>query len=395
MSLRIAFLSKYGAAATRSWSGIPYFASTSLARHGARIEDLGPMPEWPVRLMAARRKLERKIGLNPCLPGRTPGYARACARLALARMQALKQAPDIVFSPAGSVFLAHLEAEIPIVYLSDATFRLMVDYYPDFTGLSPHYREAADAMERAAIRRAALLIYPTHWAAESAIRDYGADERKILIAPLGANFLDEDISSPERGPEDGICRLLFVGVEWPRKGGAIALNVQRLLLERGIAAELTIVGTRPPEPIDLPGVHCIPFLDKSRPEDRERFRELYQTAHFFLLPTRSECFGIVFCEAAAYSLPVVTTRTGGVPEVVRDGENGFTFPSEDDGRMYAARIAEIWADGERYRSLRASSRAAFETRLNWDAWARTVLPVMETLRRPNDIRENLPRAVGA
>ena len=227
----------------------------------------------------------------------------------------------MVFSPAGSMLVAHLATDIPVVYLSDATVRLMLDYYPEFTGLSKRAIRTADALEQAAIARAALLVYPTRWAADSAVNDYGADPGKILVAPLGANFLEDEIDRGEIDragppPDDGVCRLLFVGADWQRKGGAIALDTVRHLQALGVPCRLTVVGTHPPGRVDLPGVEFVGYLDKSRPEDRARLNTLYREAHFFVLPTRNECYGIVFCEAAAYGLPVLATRTGGVPDVV-------------------------------------------------------------------------------
>ncbi|MCI0596961.1 MAG: glycosyltransferase family 4 protein, partial [candidate division Zixibacteria bacterium] len=91
-----------------------------------------------------------------------------------------------------------------------------------------------------------------------------------------------------------------------------------------------------------------------------------------LLPTRYECYGVVFCEAAAFGLPVITTDTGGVSGVVREGENGYLLPYEAGGADYAQLIAEICADENRYNELVQKSRKEFEDRLNWDTWAQTV-----------------------
>jgi glycosyltransferase involved in cell wall biosynthesis len=80
---------------------------------------------------------------------------------------------------------------------------------------------------------------------------------------------------------------------------------------------------------------------------------------------------MVFCEAAAYGLPVVATRTGGVPEIVTEGENGVTLPLEARGDAYARVIARIHADEACYRHMAACGRRAFETRLNWEVWGDT------------------------
>lgn len=398
--MRIAIVSAMDVGDPRAWSGTPYYAKEGLAGQGADIVDLGPMPGWPLRAMHARREIERRVGMSQSLPGASIAYSRFCGRLARARLARLPQRPDMVLSPAGSPLVANLATDLPIAYLSDATVRQMVGYYAEFTGLSARSVRTAEALEAAAIRRASLLVYPTHWAAESAIRDYGADPRRILVAPFGANIGDAEIDRDSGPPDDGVCRLLFVGADWQRKGGEIALNVLRQLQDAGVRSQMTLVGARPPGAVDLPGARFVGFLDKTRPEHRRQLNALYRESNFFVLPTRNECYGIVFCEAAAYGLPVLATRTGGVPEVVRDGVTGFTQPFDDDGTGYAARIAEIWADPDRYRALRAASRAAFETRLNWTVWSRAVLGAMtRAAARPlgapapaAEARTNLPPA---
>lgn len=77
---------------------------------------------------------------------------------------------------------------------------------------------------------------------------------------------------------------------------------------------------------------------------------------------------MVLAEANAFGLPVITTQTGGIPSIVREGENGFMLPLSARGSDYAKVIAEVYQDEQRYIELVISSRVAFEQRLNWDAW---------------------------
>ncbi|MCI0596883.1 MAG: glycosyltransferase family 4 protein, partial [candidate division Zixibacteria bacterium] len=113
-------------------------------------------------------------------------------------------------------------------------------------------------------------------------------------------------------------------------------------------------------------------LDKNDPRQNERLTRLFLESDFLLLPTRYECYGVVFCEAAAFGLPVIAADTGGVSGVVREGENGHLLPYEVGGADYARLIAEIYRDDDRYYELVRKSRKLFEERLNWDVWAQTV-----------------------
>ena len=211
----------------------------------------------------------------------------------------------------------------------------MFDYYPRFRNLTRGARREADELERAAISRSELLIYPTNWAARSAIEDYGADPAKVHVLAYGANMTTAPTREAAIAPrQNSPCKLIFVGVDWSVKGGAIALDAYRRLRGAGVEAELTIVGCVPPDPIEDPGVSVIPFLDKNDPEQQRRLSELYLGADFLILPTRCECYGIVFCEASAHGLPSITTATGGVPDVVRDGTNGYALAASAGGEEF-------------------------------------------------------------
>ena len=141
-------------------------------------------------------------------------------------------------------------------------------------------------------------------------------------------------------------------------------------------AELIVCGCIPPRGVVHPRMKIIPYLDKNHEGQRKRLEELYAQSDFFLLPTRNECFGIAMCEANAFGLPVITTETGGVSGVIRDGENGFLLPYEARGDVYAERIARVYRDVYEYRYLVKGSRAAYEERLNWDVWGKAMKEVL-------------------
>ena len=147
----------------------------------------------------------------------------------------------------------------------------------------------------------------------------------------------------------------------------------------GVQAELTVCGCVPPSNFSHPRMKVIPFLDKNDKLQRKKLEKLLMQSDFLLLPTRGDCTPIVFCEASAYGLPVITANTGGVAGVIRDGENGFMLPFSARGAEYAEVIANVYREDQRYTDLVKSSRAAFEERLNWDTWGAIVKQLLANL----------------
>src|SRR5437763_11247213 len=231
-----------------------------------------------------------------------------------------------------------------------------------------------------AYQNATVLLYCSYWAARSAIEDYGVDPEKVHTIFFGANL--DTIPSREMvlaRKKSERCRLLFMGLGWERKGGAIAFETLLELEKLGIQAELIVCGCTPPKGVAHERMRVIPFLDKNDERQSKEIENLYAMSDFLLVPTRCDAYGHVFCEASAFGLPSITTNTGGVPEVIRNGENGYVLAESAGGSEYLEVIAEVYQDDQRYTALVQSSRAAFESRLNWDAWGSAVKQVLQDI----------------
>ncbi len=299
--------------------------------------------------------------------------AKGYAKVVRARLD--RDPVDLIFVPSASTVAAFLETSAPMIYLSGATFASMQSYYPQFSQLSIRSIREGNLIEKRSIENADLLLYASQWAAQSAVQNYDADRSKIHVLPYGANLDRDEIPPKSRVLSrvgDKPCRLLFLGVDWQRKGGDIAFETLLELERQGIEAELTVCGCTPPAGLSHKRMIVIPYLNKNDDFQRRKLMNLLMNSDFLLLPTRSECFGVVFCEASAFGLPIITTDTGGVGGAVRNGENGFMLPLEASGHDYANLIAQLSTNDSRYYELVRSSRRAFDERLNWDAWGTTV-----------------------
>ncbi len=97
----------------------------------------------------------------------------------------------------------------------------------------------------------------------------------------------------------------------------------------------------------------------------ERLSQAYASADIFVFPSRLETFGLVVIEAMAAGLPVVAARVGGVSDVLREGETGYTFASGDTGALTAG-IRKIAGNPAAMTYMGAQARAYAETQ-SWDA----------------------------
>ena len=368
--VRIGFVSAAGPEDIRAQSGIPWFMRQALERYCGKVDHLGPLQPWIARpLHLASRASQRLSRRYRFIDTNGERLSRAYARLLSPRIVSADN--DWLFAPYASAEIAYLETTKPIVYYSDATFRIMCDYYPGFTGLSRRSRRAGDELERRAIDRATIACFASDWAAASARRDYGAPPDKVVVVPMSANFLDPPPVESLRFDRDGASiRLLFVGVDWERKGGPIAYDTLVALRCMGMKATLTVVGCAPPARINGAGVSILGFLSKSRPDQRATLEAVFRDADVLIAPTSAECYGCVFVEAAAFALPSVATNTGGVSSAMAGGASGLLLPPGSTGQQYAEAIMDVMADPCRYHALRVSARRAFDTQLSWTAWSR-------------------------
>ncbi|MFM7219206.1 MAG: glycosyltransferase family 4 protein [Nodosilinea sp.] len=94
----------------------------------------------------------------------------------------------------------------------------------------------------------------------------------------------------------------------------------------------------------------------------------YASADAFIFPSRTETLGLVLLEAMAAGCPVVAANSGGIPDIVTDGVNGFLFdPRDDTGAIHATR--RLIASGEERDVLRQNAVAEAE-RWGWSAATR-------------------------
>jgi glycosyltransferase involved in cell wall biosynthesis len=272
----------------------------------------------------------------------------------------------MVFSP-GSLPIAYLDCHQPIAFWTDATFAAMIGFYPEYSRLADACVAHGNMADQSALSRSSVAFYSSEWAADSAVRMYSVDPAKVRVVPFGANvewgFTINQVEDFISSRPSGSCNMLFIGVDWARKGGDLAVSIAQRIEESGIPVRLDVVGCQPACALPrFARVHG--YISKRDPDGRDALLGLLRQSHFLLLPSRAEAYGVAAAEASSVGVPTIATAVGGLPTVVRDGVTGYCLPKESTPEQYATLILSI-LDSSAYHDLAVSSFHDYEARLNW------------------------------
>jgi len=234
---------------------------------------------------------------------------------------------DVIFSMANTMLLAYLKTDIKTIHYSEGPCVNMFNEHPYLLNLCKRSIKEHTILEKNAFDNADLILFPTNWAINNAIKSYNKTNTKLI--PFGANintkYTDEDIQSIITNRATNKCKLLFIGVSWKYKGADTAVKVAEELHQRNINVHLDLVGIKD-APIALPDyITNHGFISKHTEEGKNKLIKLFKEAYFFILPTLFDCAPIVVAEASSFGVPALSNRVGGVNCVVKDNLNGMTF----------------------------------------------------------------------
>jgi glycosyltransferase involved in cell wall biosynthesis len=362
---KIAFLCSGPPTDRKIWSGTIFKMYESFLAHNIEVEwiQVNRFTNLESKFFLSIENLHKKIfnrGFN-----RNHFIAKAFSASKKLQKVLKNSDVDLIFAPTTIADIAFLKTDKPIIYLNDATFHQLLNYYGGMSGFGWLSKKTTVFIEKLALQKSDFLIFSSNWAAKHAEDFYQIPKDKIEVIKFGSNA-----TAPDKIVEknySGEITFLFLGVEWERKGGQIALDAIKILRDRNYSVKLQVVGCIPPME-DAEAMNVIPFLNKNNPEEARQIFNFLQNSHFMFMPTRADCTPISFCEAASYGLPVISTDTGGVATVVEQGETGILLPINARAEEYANEIEILLQNPEQIRALSQNAREKYENELNWSVW---------------------------
>ncbi|MGD0351661.1 MAG: glycosyltransferase family 4 protein [Verrucomicrobiota bacterium] len=212
-----------------------------------------------------------------------------------------------------------------------------------------------DLRKRCVYKLATLIVANSQASCRDAIRTYKIPSRKCQVRYFS---LPDPPPTPALGRAPTLC---CVGRFHRCKGQDVFLRAIRLLNLDSLSPKVEFVGTGPEER------NCRELARKLGVADQCEFTGAVSHGEVLarmaratatIVPSRAEAFGLTTVESLAVGTPVVASSVGGIPEVVRDGVDGFLVPPDDPAAL-AAKVKLLLSDVELRRKMSLNARERF------------------------------------
>lgn len=209
------------------------------------------------------------------------------------------------------------------------------------------------------------------------IRNWPDSKVKRIYLGVSPPCTGRDESRKHLGIPGGMVMLLTVANFNHIKGLDVLVKAIALLVKQGRwnqNACLYIVGQPEQDMKELKKMtYAMGIEDVVKMQGISNEVSFYMAASdFYIQPSRSEGIGLALMEAASYSLPLIGSRVGGIPEVVNDEENGFLVQPEDEVQL-AEKVNDLLQDSHLRKRFGEKSFTIFEKSFSIESGVRETL----------------------
>lgn len=207
-------------------------------------------------------------------------------------------------------------------------------------------------METELYTHASLIFTTNENARRSFIQHYGIPAERVRVVGAG---VDQAHEHPEKSYDEQT--ILFVGIDFERKGGPALLKAFGKVRRQLPRARLLIAGPRPGPAQD--GVDWLGHIS-----DRQRVNQLFSMSTVFALPAICDPFPGAIREAMSHGLPVIASQVDAMAEMVEEGVTGYLVPP---GRpdLLAEKLEKLLESPEICAEFGRAGRARVEHQFLW------------------------------
>lgn len=294
------------------------------------------------------------------------------------------------FDPDIAHFIHPIMVGIPGMMMSkNMGIPTLASFHLDLARMADHFnmgftRPMTDFLTRVVFNWADYSLAPSRLIMDEmlrlGVRDVGLWKRGVDAEKFNPRYRDEAMryQLSDGNPDDTL--LIYVG----RLSNEKQIDKIKQVLEQVPSTRLAIVGDGPArESLEqhFAGTNT-KFMGYMT---GEALSQAYASADIFVFPSALETFGLVVVEAMAAGLPIVSSRVGGVTDVVDEGKTGYTFEVGDVDAMIEG-VRNIAVSREHIQHMGRDARAFAETQ-TWPAMMDEVILHYERLIEENQRKQ--------
>jgi glycosyltransferase involved in cell wall biosynthesis len=227
------------------------------------------------------------------------------------------------------------------------------------------------------LKGAAAIVSTSQWTADDVARMYPDCRTPIHVLPnpVQLPWFDRAWIDERRARAGARPQVLFIGGDFPRKGGHVLLEAwARGEFPR--RADLILVTSWPvPSPLP-PAVRVLTGIHAHTPE----WTATWRAADLFVMPTLNEAFGLVYQEAAAAGLPAIGSRLNAIPEIIEEGHTGMLVTPGNVAELVGA-MDELVSSPDLRERLGRAARAKIERDAEPDAHRARLMALITQVAR--------------
>lgn len=202
--------------------------------------------------------------------------------------------------------------------------------------------------------KAKASFYMGQWLAREMAEIYPERKDKFIAVGGGLNNEFEEVEMNRRDNQ-----ILFVGVDFLRKGGDLVVEAFKRMNEKYDSDyKLIVAGVNQQEGYTGDNIE---YLGKT---SRKDLSKLFKESTIFCMPSRFEAYGLVFLEAKSYGLPIVAMDQYEMSYFVEDGKNGYLIQNENIDVLADALYKAL--NNQEMRDYCGENKDYFKSQYTWD-----------------------------
>ena len=295
-------------------------------------------------------------------------------------MEIIRKKPDVCYLAITATGAAFYKDVLLIAMLR--FFRIKRVYHMHNKGVSQHQKKKInEILYHFVFSNAEIILLSNKMYVD--IETFVPPSR-VHICPNGIKDIASNVNHRILST-DKLVKILFLSNLIESKGVIILLEACSILKKKGINFECNFVGAEGDlnaeqfnkKVSDLGIEKQVKYLGKKYGEEKQK---IYEDSDIFAFPTyyKNETFGLVNLEAMQYSLPVISTYEGGIPDIIDENITGFLVPQHNE-KALAEKLEVLITNPALCQKMGNAARQKFEKEYTLNIFEHRLIEILEII----------------